>query len=45
MKNLFIVIFLSFTNLCLFGQNKNINLQLSKIKWTGKLPLEYTMAL
>ena len=36
MKKLFIVILLSFTNLYLFGQNKNINLQLSKIKWTGK---------
>ena len=36
MKKLFIVILLSFTNLYLFGQNKNINLQLSKNKWTGK---------
>tara|TARA_Y100001935_G_C17232100_1_gene470947 strand:+ start:155 stop:715 length:561 start_codon:yes stop_codon:yes gene_type:complete len=36
MKKLFIVILLGFTNLYLFGQNKNINLQLSKIKWTGK---------
>ena len=36
MKKLFIVILLSFTNFYLFGQNKNINLQLSKIKWTGK---------
>ena len=36
MKKLFILIFLCFTNLYLFGQNKNINLQLSKIKWTGK---------
>ena len=36
MKKLFILIFVCFTNLYLLGQNKNINLQLSKIKWTGK---------
>ena len=36
MKKLFTLIFLCFINIYLFGQNKNINLQLSKIKWTGK---------
>ena len=36
MKKLFILTFICFINLHLFGQNKNINLQLSKIKWTGK---------
>ena len=36
MKKLYTLILLCFTNLYLFGQNKNINLQLSKIKWTGK---------
>ncbi|MFL2600567.1 MAG: YceI family protein, partial [Flavobacteriaceae bacterium] len=36
MKNLFIFLLLAFINLNLFGQTKKINIQLSKIKWTGK---------
>jgi len=36
MKKLFIFILLVFININLFGQNKNIDIQLSKIKWTGK---------
>ena len=36
MKKLLIFILLAFINLNLFGQNKKINIQLSKIKWTGK---------